>query len=163
MAESSQSRALSREGSSSETRRPKPANSCPTWTRKRLLPQSARSPRNAWKRGRCCPLHVLVRLGPDVAFLCFVGLFIIAKWLTWFIAKWLIYAYIFTVHLIYQSTRLLEQTLLLIHTLFPSYRVSFELIRHPKIKLTTYSSFLSFSLRRLLTSSLLYLLLGQLQ
>jgi hypothetical protein len=29
MAESSQSRALSREGSSSETRRPKPANSCP--------------------------------------------------------------------------------------------------------------------------------------
>ena len=33
----------------------------------------------------------------------------------------------------------------------------------PKIKLTTYSSFLSFSLRSLLTSSLLYLLLGQLQ
>jgi hypothetical protein len=124
------------------------------WTRKSLLPQSARSPRNDWKRGRCCPLHVLVRPGPDVAFLCFVGLFIIAKWLTWFTAKWLIYAYKFTVHLIYQSTRQLEQTLLLIHTLFPSYRVSFGLIRHPKIKLTTYSSFLSFSLRRLLTSSL---------
>jgi hypothetical protein len=93
----------------------------PTWTRKRLLPRSARSPQNAWKRGRCCALHVLVRPGPDVAFLCFVGLFIIAKWLTLFRAKWLIYAYMFTVHLIYQSTRLLEQTLLLIHTLFVSF------------------------------------------
>jgi hypothetical protein len=92
-----------------------------TWTRKSLLPQSVHSPRNAWKRGRCCPLHVLVRPGPDVAFLCFVGLFIMAKWLTLFRAKWLIYAYMFTVHLIYQSTRLLEQTLLLIHTMFVSF------------------------------------------